>query len=183
MNVKQLEEMTLNQGRAIEGLTKRVEEQAAVIAVHAKVVIAADNFLQSWAVIQEAIEHEAQILVSVQEVIQDLYKRIEQLKTWIGADESDGPFYGEFKALAEIVTGLQEKVEARNKSAPAKRNMTDSDAMNVMNGECKTLEHKDAAEKLGLTYAQVYSCRLEYTFKHVHKTLKDEGFKNPWAKV
>lgn len=166
MNAKQLEEMVRNQGAAIEGMN----------TAHGML---AERLHDTEG--QLGAMHE--VLTSVQKVTQELHQRIEQLKTWIGADESDGPFYGEFKALSEIVVGLQEKVEARNKSAPAKRNMTDADARNVMNGECKELEHKDAAEKLGLTYAQVYSCRGEYTFKHIHKELKDAGFKNPWAKA
>jgi hypothetical protein len=60
--------------------------------------------------------------------------------------------------------------------------MTDKDALNVLTGEYSDWNHKNAGDALGLTYAQVYSCRLEYTFKHVHKSLRDGGWKNPWAK-
>jgi hypothetical protein len=69
-----------------------------------------------------------------------------------------------------------------NKSSPDKRPMTNADARRVMTGDAKDLDHKTAAEKVGLTYAQVYSCRLEFTFKGVHKELRDEGWKNPWKK-
>ena len=73
-------------------------------------------------------------------------------------------------------------VESTNKSAPSKRNMTDADALRVLTGDMKDEAHKEAAEKIGLTYAQVYSCRGEFTFKHVHKTLRDSGWKNPFKK-
>jgi hypothetical protein len=77
---------------------------------------------------------------------------------------------------------LEAKVNGRNKSAATKRNMTEADALAVMTGEYKDLSHKDAAERIGLTYAQVYSCRGEFTFKDVHKGLRETGWKNPWAK-
>ena len=51
----------------------------------------------------------------------------------------------------------------------------------VLIGDQKDEGHKEAGEAIGLTYAQVYSCRLMYTFKHVHKELRDSGWKNPWA--
>lgn len=73
-------------------------------------------------------------------------------------------------------------IKGRNKSAPTRRNMTDDDAKRVLTGDLKELDHKQAAEKAGLTYAQIYSCRLEYTFKHVLKELRDSGWKNPWRK-
>lgn len=84
--------------------------------------------------------------------------------------------------LTAMVADLAPKVLARNTSAALKKNMTDSDALRVMTGDLKDLPHKDAAEVAGITYAQVYSCRLEFTFKHVHKQLRDEKWVNPWAK-
>jgi len=107
--------------------------------------------------------------------IQDLRAMFEEHRA-----SSDARLAEHGEVLAEIVP----KVEARNKSAPEIRNMTDADARRVMDGDLRGESHRDAAEKIGLTYAQVYSCRLEYTFKHVHKTLRDEveGWKNPWAK-
>jgi len=79
---------------------------------------------------------------------------------------------------------LETLVLARNASAATKRNMTDEDALRVLTGDLRETSHKEAAEKIGLTYAQVYSCRLEFTFKHVHKDLRDnvKGWKNVWAK-
>lgn len=85
-------------------------------------------------------------------------------------------------ALEARVTELEGKVGARNKSAPTRRNMTDEDALAVLEGDQKDMAHKDAADARGISYAQVYSCRLEYTFKHVHKILREKGFKNPWTR-
>lgn len=82
------------------------------------------------------------------------------------------------------IAKLETLVLARNASAATKRNMTDEDALRVLTGDLREVSHKDAAEKIGLTYAQVYSCRLEFTFKHVHKDLRDnvKEWKNPWSK-
>lgn len=69
-----------------------------------------------------------------------------------------------------------------NKSSPDKRPMTKADARRVMVGDERDMNHKDAAAVIGLTYAQVYSARMEFTFKEVHKELRDTGWKNPWKK-
>jgi hypothetical protein len=87
-----------------------------------------------------------------------------------------------FDAHRASFEGLVEKVEGRNKSAPVHRNMTDADAMRVLAGTEKDLPHKEAGEVLGLTYAQVYSCRLGYTFKHVFRELEKTGWKSQWEK-
>lgn len=92
------------------------------------------------------------------------------------------------KELNELVATLVAKVEeleakiqpVRNE---AQREMTDDDARKILTGELKDMKHKEAASKLGLSYGQIYSCRLEYTFKHIHKELKeDAGYKNAWVK-
>lgn len=88
----------------------------------------------------------------------------------------------ENRNLREIVERLQLLVEGRNKSAPTKRNMTDADAERVLIGDLAKIDHKEAAAVIGLTYAQVYSCRMQFTFKHVHKKLKDEGKKVEWGR-
>jgi hypothetical protein len=89
------------------------------------------------------------------------------------------------------VSEIETLIKGRNRSAPVKRNMTDADAYACLIGEFKDLDHKEAGESMGLTYAQVYSCRLEYTFKHVHQRLRQSGvdvdgvvtpWKNRWAK-
>ena len=72
--------------------------------------------------------------------------------------------------------------KARNRSSASKRDMTDADAEECLTGAASGIGHKAAAAEMGLTYAQIYSCRLEYTFKQVHKRLRDGGFKNGWAK-
>lgn len=92
------------------------------------------------------------------------------------------------KELNELVATLVAKVEeleakiqpVRNE---AQREMTDDDARSILIGELKDMKHKEAASKLGLSYGQIYSCRLEYTFKHIHKELKsDPTYKNAWVK-
>jgi chromosome segregation ATPase len=85
-------------------------------------------------------------------------------------------------AMVERIETLETLVNGRNKSAATKRNMTEADAYRVLTGDCKDLNHKDAAELIGLTYAQVYSCRGEFTFKDVHKALREQGWKNPFRK-
>lgn len=84
--------------------------------------------------------------------------------------------------MQATIDDLVMKVDARNKSAAVKRNMTDVDAAKVLNGELSGLGHKEAAENIGLTYAQVYSCRLGFTFKHVIRDLEKAGWVNKWAK-
>lgn len=162
MNAKQLEEMVRNQGAAIEGLVKSLGE------------------------FEGHVQGMRDGLTSLSGMVNHLAKLMGHPEDQVLESE---PFYAELKAMKEKVAemagdlaGVKEKVEATNKSAPTKRNMTDDDATEVMNGKWAALEHKEAAEAAGLTYAQVYSCRLEYTFKHVHKALKDAGFKNKWAK-
>lgn len=163
MNMKELEARVV----AFEG---RIEEMSTVINAQAKALIElteACNQVQDLSAIMETLGQE-----------------LEKVRNWLGADEADGPFYPEFKSLTARVEELGAMIEGRNKSAPTKRNMTDADAIRVMTGDLKDLSHKDTAEQANLTYAQVYSCRLEYTFKHVHKQLRDENkeFKNPWVK-
>ena len=87
--------------------------------------------------------------------------------------------------LQTLVTALQAKVEALETAAKPKDvvEMTKDHAKRILNGDLKDLKHKEAAEKLGLTYGQVYSCRLEFTFKDVHKELKAAGWKNTWVKA
>ncbi len=61
--------------------------------------------------------------------------------------------------------------------------MTDEDARRIMNSDLKVLKHKEAGEKLNLSYGQIYSCRRGFTFKHIHKELAAiAGYKNAWMK-
>jgi hypothetical protein len=57
----------------------------------------------------------------------------------------------------------------RDRGPKAERTMTDEDARSVIFGELKDASHKSAAEKLGLSYGQVYSARKGFTFKPIHK--------------
>jgi hypothetical protein len=176
MNSKELEALVIKQGETIaalqEALDKTVDQGQF------------EQLQESLQLLDHAFqEHRALVLEGLGEINQLITK----LQNWIGADEDDGPFYPEFKALTARTEKLETLVMARNASAATKRNMTDEDALRVMTGDLKDLAHKEAAEKAGLTYAQVYSCRLEFTFKHVHKTLRDAATRdapwvNPWSK-
>lgn len=91
-------------------------------------------------------------------------------------------------AAIEMIEALSLRVEKLEATAQpvrneAQREMTDDDARRILTGDLKATKHKDAAATLGLSYGQVYSCRLEFTFKHIHKEMKDAGTKNEWAKA
>jgi hypothetical protein len=85
-------------------------------------------------------------------------------------------------ALQEQVLALQQARTTQTSTKTEGKEMTDDDARSVLNGAHAASKHKIAAEALGLTYGQVYSCRGEYTFKHIHKELKEAGWKNSWTK-
>lgn len=88
--------------------------------------------------------------------------------------------------LDALEAQLKELREASTKksSPESTRTMTEDDALRIMTGDLKDKSHKDAAEALGLSYGQIYSCRLEFTFKAVHhKLAKTEGYRNPWIKA
>lgn len=81
---------------------------------------------------------------------------------------------------AEIIKALQ--TATAPKVTVSSREMTDDDAKRLIIGDLATTKHKEAAKILNLTYGQVYSARLEFTFKAVHKAIKTEGKTNPWVK-
>lgn len=85
-------------------------------------------------------------------------------------------------AIFELTARVKALEEVKTPTTSTGVEMTDDHARNVLDGECKAMKHKDAAQKLGLTYGQVYSCRGGYTFKGIHKELAAAGWKNPWAK-
>jgi len=175
MNGKDLEALVIRQGEYLQAANQRIAEAAEA---HMHLVQRADNIVEGFKLelaardkrLEELTAHDqgqGTLILAVQEVTHELNLTV-----------------------LELITRL-ERVEtmvlARNSSAPTKRNMTDEDALKVLTGDLKGLAHKEAAEKAGLTYAQVYSCRLEFTFKHVHKTLRDGSkpeapWVNPWAK-
>lgn len=84
--------------------------------------------------------------------------------------------------LSSRIVQLEQKIESLSKKSTnaSQRDMTDEDALKILTGEHKDLKHNDVAQKLGLSYGQVYSCRGAYTFKHIHKALEAQGFKNQW---
>ena len=83
--------------------------------------------------------------------------------------------------LVARITALESTVKELT-TKPETVEMTDDHARRVLNGDLKDKSHKDAAAALNLTYGQVYSARLEFTFKKIHKDLKASGWKNPWVK-
>lgn len=85
--------------------------------------------------------------------------------------------------LTQLVLELQARIEKlETPKNVSQREMTDEDARNIMFGELKSLKHKEAAEKLGLSYGQIYSCRLGFTFKAIHKEMKEKSIPNEWMK-
>jgi hypothetical protein len=89
-------------------------------------------------------------------------------------------FETKFQIQEEALKKLETQVQPKRNDAT--REMTDDDARNILTGDLAKAKHKDAAAKLGLSYGQVYSCRLEFTFKHIHKEMKAKGIKNEWMK-
>lgn len=87
-----------------------------------------------------------------------------------------------FEQLVQRVEVLEQALKSKEQSKST-REMTDEDALRVLNGDLKDKSHKEAAEILGLSYGQIYSARLEFTFKQVHHKLSKENFRNPWIKV
>lgn len=87
--------------------------------------------------------------------------------------------------LVKAVAELQAKVEAleakltesttRDRGPKSAKEMSESDAFAVKFGVHKDTKHKAAAEALGLSYGQVFSCRGGYTFKQVNKDWKPKA--------
>jgi hypothetical protein len=75
--------------------------------------------------------------------------------------------------LADVVAKVNELVALasvkRDRGPSSKREMTDEDARRVIAGDLKALSHGKAAEAAGLSYGQVYSARLQFTFKAISK--------------
>jgi hypothetical protein len=74
---------------------------------------------------------------------------------------------------AELIAKVNEivqkvnSIKVRDRGPKSTRTMTDDDAYKVKFGDLKGMSHRQAAKELGLSYGQVYSCRLGYTFNHV----------------
>lgn len=86
------------------------------------------------------------------------------------------------KTMDERVTALEQQITKPNNQS--QKEMTDEHAYQILTGEYAQLKHNEAAQKLGLSYGQVYSCRGEYTFRHIHKKLMSQTppWVNPWKK-
>jgi hypothetical protein len=83
------------------------------------------------------------------------------------------------KAIEILQTEVaQLKAQIVTLSAPRDRGpkssgeMTEEHAFRVKFGDMKTVAHKAAAEALGLSYGQIFSCRGGYTFKQVKEDWK-----------
>lgn len=89
------------------------------------------------------------------------------------------------ESLFESIQSLHAKIDDMKAAGPqrgsrqSQREMTDDDARQVLS-ELATMKHNEAADKLGLSYGQVYSARLGYTFKHIRKELTEAKVKNQW---
>ena len=84
--------------------------------------------------------------------------------------------------LKEIVARLNEVIEkmnttkapkVRDRGPESNREMDENDARRVLLGDMKDESHKSAAEKLELSYGQIYSARKGFTFKGVYKEFRD----------
>lgn len=75
--------------------------------------------------------------------------------------------------LEARIAKLEEQINNR-RGPKSEREMTDDDARRVIGGDLKDKSHKECAAELGLSYAQVYSCRKHFTFKHIHKEFADK---------
>ena len=64
---------------------------------------------------------------------------------------------------------LEENTSNKARSVKSENSMTEEHAFRVKFGDLKGLKHGKAAEALGLSYGQVFSCRGGYTFKQVNK--------------
>jgi len=77
--------------------------------------------------------------------------------------------------LNEVIKALNELGDAkpRDRGPKSERTMTDDDARKVLMGDLKDTSHNDAAKELGLSYGQIYSARKGFTFKNIHKEMRD----------
>ena len=83
--------------------------------------------------------------------------------------------------LKDVVAKLNELIDHVNTAKPlgrdrgpeSLRDMTEDDARRLLLGDLKDMDHKKAAQDLGLSYGQVYSARKGFTFKTVYKEWRD----------
>jgi len=77
----------------------------------------------------------------------------------------------EQRSIIENLQGRIEELETK-RGPKSSREMTEADAKRVLVGDMSKMSHKVAAEKLGLSYGQVYSCRGGYTFRKLHDEIR-----------
>jgi len=70
------------------------------------------------------------------------------------------------------ITELEEK-----RGPKSSREMTEGDARRLLTGDMSKIPHRIAAERLGLSYGQVYSCRGGYTFRKIHDEIRESRMK------
>jgi len=75
-------------------------------------------------------------------------------------------------ALTARVEALEAAAKPRDRGPKSEQTMTEAHAFAVKFGDDAKLSHKQAAEKHGLSYGQIFSCRGGYTFKQVTKDWK-----------
>lgn len=82
--------------------------------------------------------------------------------------------FGMLEAANNKIAVLEAAAEA--KAGPkSERSMTDDDARRILAlGDLEAAGHKEAAEKLNLSYGQIYSCRKGFTFKHIYKEVEQK---------
>lgn len=116
-----------------------------------------DETLESSANVKN---QEPLVTSETQEVAPEVVKTLEERVT-------------ELEGIVKALTEKLENVKTRDRGPSSTREMTDDDARRVLVGDLKDKSHKVAAEELNLSYAQVYSCRGHYTFKHIHKEIEN----------
>lgn len=97
-----------------------------------------------------------------------------------GTDESQlecltrqvAEIFGMLEAANNKIAVLE--AAAESKAGPkSERAMTEDDARRILEmGDLEAAGHKEAAEKLNLSYGQIYSCRKGFTFKQIHKEVE-----------
>ena len=82
--------------------------------------------------------------------------------------------YGMLEAANNKIAVLE--AAAESKAGPkSERAMTEDDARRILAlGDLEAAGHKEAAEKLNLSYGQIYSCRKGFTFKQIHKEVEEK---------
>ena len=92
---------------------------------------------------------------------------------------------GDGASLKDVIAKVNELVAKanakRDRGPTSKKEMTEADAHEVISGSLKDVPHGKAAEKLGLSYGQVYSARGGFTFKKVFAEWKKANPKREMA--